>query len=215
MEKFKEVSTVAAYIDRKNIDTDAIIPKQYLKAVTRDGFGDNLFDDWRYLEPGNLGDNHSLRKKNPEFFLNNSKFKGAKILVAGDNFGCGSSREHAVWALMDFGFRVVISSSFADIFYNNCFKNGLLPIVLTEQQVSELFDELYREQGYQLTVDLSEQTVVTAGGRSYVFEIDKFRKQCLLQGLDEIGLTLKQAPAIKRYEEQRAALHPWVFGAIK
>ena len=202
-------------MDRANVDTDMIIPKQFLKSIRRSGFGPNLFDELRYLDSGEPGQDCSERPINPDFALNEKRYNGASILLARSNFGCGSSREHAPWALDGYGFRVVIAPSFADIFYNNCFKNGLLPIVLTEQQVSELFDELYREQGYQLTVDLSEQTVVTAGGRSYVFEIDKFRKQCLLQGLDEIGLTLKQAPAIKRYEEQRAALHPWVFGAIK
>jgi 3-isopropylmalate/(R)-2-methylmalate dehydratase small subunit len=202
-------------MDRANVDTDMIIPKQFLKSIRRSGFGPNLFDELRYLDSGEPGQDCSERPINPDFALNEKRYNGASILLARSNFGCGSSREHAPWALDGYGFRVVIAPSFADIFYNNCFKNGLLPIVLTEQQVSELFDELYREQGYQLTVDLSEQTVVTAGGRSYVFEIDKFRKQCLLQGLDEIGLTLKQAPAIKRYEEKRAALHPWVFGAIK
>ena len=202
-------------MDRANVDTDMIIPKQFLKSIRRSGFGPNLFDELRYLDSGEPGQDCSERPINPDFALNEKRYNGASILLARSNFGCGSSREHAPWALDGYGFRVVIAPSFADIFYNNCFKNGLLPVVLTEQQVSELFEELYREQGYQLTVDLSEQTVVTAGGRSYVFEIDEFRKQCLLQGLDEIGLTLKQAPAIKRYEEQRAALHPWVFGAIK
>lgn len=202
-------------MDRANVDTDMIIPKQFLKSIRRSGFGPNLFDELRYLDSGEPGQDCSERPINPDFALNEKRYNGASILLARSNFGCGSSREHAPWALDGYGFRVVIAPSFADIFYNNCFKNGLLPVVLTEQQVSELFDELYREQGYQLTVDLSEQTVVTAGGRSYVFEIDEFRKQCLLQGLDEIGLTLQQAPAIKRYEEQRAALHPWVFGAIK
>ena len=202
-------------MDRANVDTDMIIPKQFLKSIKRSGFGPNLFDELRYLDSGEPGQDCSGRPINPDFALNEIRYNGASILLARSNFGCGSSREHAPWALDGYGFRVVIAPSFADIFYNNCFKNGLLPVVLTEQQVSELFDQLYREQGYQLTVDLTEQTVVTAGGRSYGFEIDEFRKQCLLQGLDEIGLTLKQAPAIKRYEEQRAALHPWVFGAIK
>ena len=151
MKKFKEIKSIAAYIDRKNIDTDAIIPKQYLKAVTREGFGEALFDDWRYLEPGNLGDNHALRKKNPEFFLHDPKNEGAQILIAGDNFGCGSSREHAVWALMDYGFNVVISSSFADIFYNNCFKNGLLPIVLNDSNMDKLISNVNKKNN---TVDL-------------------------------------------------------------
>ena len=202
-------------MDRANVDTDMIIPKQFLKSIKRSGFGPNLFDELRYLDSGEPGQDCSGRPINPNFALNEKRYNGASILLARSNFGCGSSREHAPWALDGYGFRVVIAPSFADIFYNNCFKNGLLPVVLTEQQVSGLFDELYREQGYQLTVDLTEQTVVMAGGRSYGFEIDKFRKQCLLQGLDEIGLTLKQAPAIKRYEEQRAERHPWVFGAIK
>lgn len=202
-------------MDRANVDTDMIIPKQFLKSIKRSGFGPNLFDELRYLDSGEPGQDCSGRPLNPDFALNEERYNGASILLARTNFGCGSSREHAPWALDGYGFRVVIAPSFADIFYNNCFKNGLLPVILTEQQVSGLFDELYREPGYQLTVDLTEQTVVTAGGRSYGFEIDEFRKQCLLQGLDEIGLTLQHAPAIKRYEERRAERHPWVFGAIK
>lgn len=202
-------------MDRANVDTDMIIPKQFLKSIKRSGFGPNLFDELRYLDSGEPGQDCSGRPLNPDFALNEERYNGASILLARTNFGCGSSREHAPWALDGYGFRVVIAPSFADIFYNNCFKNGLLPVVLTEQQVSGLFDELYREPGYKLTVDLTEQTVVTAVGRSYGFEIDEFRKQCLLQGLDEIGLTLQLAPAIKRYEEQRAERHPWVFGAIK
>ena len=202
-------------MDRANVDTDMIIPKQFLKSIKRSGFGPNLFDELRYLDSGEPGQDCSGRPLNPDFALNEERYNGASILLARTNFGCGSSREHAPWALDGYGFRVVIAPSFADIFYNNCFKNGLLPVVLTEQQVSGLFDELYREPGYQLTVDLTEQTVVTAGGRSYGFEIDEFRKQCLLQGLDEIGLTLQHAPVIKRYEERRAERHPWVFGAIK
>ena len=202
-------------MDRANVDTDMIIPKQFLKSIKRSGFGPNLFDELRYLDSGEPGQDCSGRPLNPDFALNEERYNGASILLARTNFGCGSSREHAPWALDGYGFRVVIAPSFADIFYNNCFKNGLLPVVLTEQQVSGLFDELYREPGYQLTVDLTEQTVVTAGGCSYGFEIDEFRKQCLLQGLDEIGLTLQHAPAIKRYEDQRAERHPWVFGAIK
>ena len=202
-------------MDRANVDTDMIIPKQFLKSIKRSGFGPNLFDELRYLDSGEPGQDCSGRPLNPDFALNDERYNGASILLARTNFGCGSSREHAPWALDGYGFRVVIAPSFADIFYNNCFKNGLLPVVLTEQQVSGLFDELYREPGYQLTVDLTGQSVVTAGGRSYGFEIDEFRKQCLLQGLDEIGLTLQHAPAIERYEEQRAERHPWVFGAIK
>jgi 3-isopropylmalate/(R)-2-methylmalate dehydratase small subunit len=202
-------------MDRANVDTDMIIPKQFLKSIKRSGFGPNLFDELRYLDSGEPGQDCSGRPLNPDFALNDERYNGASILLARTNFGCGSSREHAPWALDGYGFRVMIAPSFADIFYNNCFKNGLLPVVLTEQQVSGLFDELYREPGYQLTVDLAEQAVVTAGGCSYGFDIDEFRKQCLLQGLDEIGLTLQHAPAIKRYEERRAERHPWVFGAIK
>ena len=202
-------------MDRANVDTDMIIPKQFLKSIKRSGFGPNLFDELRYLDSGEPGQDCSGRPLNPDFALNEERYNGASILLARTNFGCGSSREHAPWALDGYGFRVVIAPSFADIFYNNCFKNGLLPVILTEQQVSGLFDELYREPGYQLTIDLTEQTVVTSGGCSYGFEIDEFRKQCLLQGLDEIGLTLQHAPAIKRYEERRAERHPWVFGAIK
>jgi 3-isopropylmalate/(R)-2-methylmalate dehydratase small subunit len=202
-------------MDRANVDTDMIIPKQFLKSIKRSGFGPNLFDELRYLDSGEPGQDCSGRPLNPDFALNEERYNGASILLARTNFGCGSSREHAPWALDGYGFRVVIAPSFADIFYNNCFKNGLLPVILTEQQVSGLFDELYREPGYQLTIDLTEQTAVTAGGCSYGFEIDEFRKQCLLQGLDEIGLTLQHAPAIKRYEERRAERHPWVFGAIK
>ena len=200
MDKLTTVDGRAYPFGMKNVDTDIVIPAHWLKTISRAGLGKGAFEVLR-KEPGNVFDD-------PEY-------AGSPILIAGDNFGCGSSREHAAWALGDLGIKVVIAPSFADIFYNNCFKNGLLPVVLTEQQVSGLFDELYREQGYQLTVDLTEQTVLMAGGRSYGFEIDEFRKQCLLQGLDEIGLTLKQAPAIKRYEEQRAERHPWVFGAIK
>ena len=202
-------------MDRANVDTDMIIPKQFLKSIKRSGFGPNLFDELRYLDSGEPGQDCSGRPLNPDFALNEERYNGASILLARTNFGCGSSREHAPWALDGYGFRVVIAPSFADIFYNNCFKNGLLPVILTEQQVSGLFDELYREPGYQLTIDLTEQTVVRAGGCSYGFEIDEFRKQCLLQGMDEIGLTLQNAPAIKRYEERRAERHPWVFGAIK
>jgi 3-isopropylmalate/(R)-2-methylmalate dehydratase small subunit len=209
MEKFKEVSTVAAYIDRKNIDTDAIIPKQYLKAVTRDGFGDNLFDDWRYLEPGNLGDNHSLRKKNPEFFLNNSKFKGAKILVAGDNFGCGSSREHAVWAFMDFGFRVVISPNFADIFYNNCFKNGLLPIKLEQENYIKIIGDIKNKNNI-LTINLNNQTI-SSKDIFIKFDIDDRRKEVLVNGIDDISETLKLKNKIIEYENKQSNKTPWVF----
>tara|TARA_Y100000590_G_C15675536_1_gene997862 strand:+ start:1095 stop:1730 length:636 start_codon:yes stop_codon:yes gene_type:complete len=209
MKKFKTVESIAALIDRKNIDTDAIIPKQYLKAVTREGFGDNLFDDWRYLEPGNLGDDHSLRKKNPDFFLYNPKYKGARILIAGDNFGCGSSREHAVWALMDYGFDVVISTSFADIFYNNCFKNGLLPIVLKKKEIQELIN-IVNTNKYLIKINLVDQTVL-CNNLKIKFEIDARRKEVLIEGIDDISETLKLSKKIKDYENKKALKTPWMF----
>jgi 3-isopropylmalate/(R)-2-methylmalate dehydratase small subunit len=209
MKKFKEIKSVAAYIDRKNIDTDAIIPKQYLKAVTRDGFGENLFDDWRYLEPGDLGDDHSLRKKNKEFFLYNSKYDGAKILIAGENFGCGSSREHAVWALMDYGFDVVISTRFADIFYNNCFKNGLLPIILKENDIQNIVSNIDKENNL-FTVNLENQ-FISCKDFKIEFEIDKRRKKVLIEGIDDISETLKLSEKIKDYEDNRVIKTPWVF----
>ena len=210
MKKFKETKSIAAHIERKNIDTDAIIPKQYLKAVTREGFGETLFDDWRYLEPGNLGDDHSQRKKNPEFFLYDSKNTNAQILVAGDNFGCGSSREHAVWALMDFGFKVIISTSFADIFYNNCFKNGLLAIALPEDSIEELFR--ISEEGKNIHVDLINQVILDSAESVIVkFDIDNFRKTCVLEGLDEIGISLKDSELIKSFEKNKKEVTPWIF----
>ena len=209
MKKFEEIKSVAAYIDRKNIDTDAIIPKQYLKSVTREGFGETLFDDWRYLEPGNLGDNHSLRKKNPDFFLYNPKYSGAQILIAGDNFGCGSSREHAVWALMDFGFNAVISTSFADIFYNNCFKNGLLPIVLNLENFEKVTSSVARENTI-FTVNLNDQ-FISCVDFEVKFEIDKRRKEVLVEGIDDISETLKLSNEIKEYENKKFIKTPWIF----
>ena len=209
MKKFEEIKSVAAYIDRKNIDTDAIIPKQYLKSVTREGFGETLFDDWRYLEPGNLGDNHSLRKKNPDFFLYNPKYSGAQILIAGDNFGCGSSREHAVWALMDFGFNAVISTSFADIFYNNCFKNGLLPIVLNLENFEKITSSASRENNI-FTVNLNDQ-LISCVDFEVKFEIDKRRKEVLVEGIDDISETLKLSNKIKEYENKKFVKTPWIF----
>ncbi len=209
MKKFEEIKSVAAYIDRKNIDTDAIIPKQYLKSVTREGFGETLFDDWRYLEPGNLGDNHSLRKKNPDFFLYNPKYSGAQILIAGDNFGCGSSREHAVWALMDFGFNAVISTSFADIFYNNCFKNGLLPIVLNLENFEKVTSSVSRENNI-FTVNLNDQ-LISCVDFEVKFEIDKRRKEVLVEGIDDISETLKLSNKIKEYENKKFVKTPWIF----
>jgi len=209
MKKFREIKSNAAYIDRKNIDTDAIIPKQYLKAVTREGFGENLFDDWRYLEPGNLGDDHSKRKKNPEFFLYNKKNENAKILIAGDNFGCGSSREHAVWALMDYGFDVVISSSFADIFYNNCFKNGLLPIVLNKEDIKKIVTNINKNNNV-FTVSLENQCIY-CNDFKIKFEIDTRRKEVLIEGIDDISETLKLSDKIRDYENNKSLKTPWLF----
>ena len=207
MKKFTEIKSIAAFIDRKNIDTDAIIPKQYLKAVTREGFGENLFDDWRYLEPGNLGDDHSQRKKNPDFFLYQKKNKNAKILVVGDNFGCGSSREHAVWALMDYGFEVVISTSFADIFYNNCFKNGMLPIILDEKKIEELIQ--YSKRKENIEINLTDQEIIF-GNKRIQFEIDEFKKKCLLNGLDDIAMSLEKSEKIFSYENKIKKNKPWI-----
>lgn len=214
MKSFTQVSGVVAPMDRANVDTDLIIPKQFLKSIKRSGFGPNLFDELRYLDEGQPGQDCSQRPLNPDFPLNFPRFAGAQILLARENFGCGSSREHAPWALDDYGFRAVIAPSFADIFFNNCFKNGLLPIVLGEQIVDQLFKEMYASEGYQLTVDLAAQTVTTPAGASFGFEIDEFRKHCLLNGLDDIGLTLQESDAIKAYEAKRREQAPWMFGAI-
>lgn len=211
MEPFKIFSGIVAPLDRPNVDTDAIIPKQYLKSVKRTGFGPNAFDDWRYLDPGEPGMDHGQRRKNPDFVLNQPPYDQATILLARDNFGCGSSREHAVWALTDFGFKVVIAPSFADIFFNNSFKNGLLPIVLPEDVVDELFRLVESEPGYRLTVDLQQQKIVKADGGEIAFEVDAFRKHCLLNGLDDIGLTLQHADEIRAYEERRKQTAPWLF----
>ena len=210
MDKFQKFSGVVAAIDRPNIDTDAIIPKQYLKSIKRSGFGVNLFDDWRYLDPGAPGQSNADRRVNPDFVLNKSPYKHAQILLARENFACGSSREHAVWALMDFGFKVVIAPSFADIFYNNSFKNGFLPIVLSATLVDQLFSELDQQQDYQLGVDLENQLVTNAAGFEMRFEIDEFRKYCLLNGLDDIGLTMQHADQIKAFEQQYYEKAPWL-----
>ena len=214
MNPFVEHTGLAAPIDRANVDTDMIIPKQFLKSIRRSGFGPNLFDELRYLDVGEPDSDNSGRPLNPSFVLNQPRYAGATVLLARKNFGCGSSREHAPWALEDFGFRAIIAPSYADIFYNNCFKNGLLPVVLSEAEVDQLFAVVVANEGQQITVDLPAQTVV-AGELQFSFEIDAFRKECLLNGLDEIGLTLQSSAAIKIYEAQRAAQHPWVFGAIK
>jgi 3-isopropylmalate/(R)-2-methylmalate dehydratase small subunit len=215
MKAFTKHTGIMAPMDRANVDTDMIIPKQFLKSIERSGFGPNLFDELRYMDEGQLGQDCSQRPQNPDFPLNFSRFASASILLARKNFGCGSSREHAPWALSDFGFRAIIAPSFADIFYNNCFKNGLLPVILSELQVDTLFEEMYACHGYELTIDLVAQTVVNPSGRTFSFDIDQFRKDCLIQGLDEIGLTLQSSDRIKAYEAKRTKAHPWVFGAIK
>ena len=215
MKAFTQHQGIVGPMDRANVDTDMIIPKQFLKSIKRSGFGPNLFDELRYMDEGQPGQDCSQRPLNPDFPLNLPRYNGATILLARKNFGCGSSREHAPWALEDYGFRAVIAPSYADIFYNNCFKNGLLPVVLSEQQLDVLFAEMYADEGYQLTIDLVEQKVVRPNGESFEFDIDQFRKDCLIQGLDEIGLTLQSAQEIKDYEKARAEQQPWVFGAIK
>ena len=215
MKAFTVVSGVVAPMDRANVDTDLIIPKQFLKSIKRSGFGPNLFDEVRYLDEGQPGQDCSTRPINAEFPLNFPRYKGASILLARENFGCGSSREHAPWALEDYGFRCVIAPSFADIFYNNCFKNGVLPIALDEAVVSGLFDEMYANEGYEITVDLQHQKVITPAGDEIVFEVDDFRRHCLLEGLDEIGLTLKSADVIRSYEQKWRQQSPWLFDVIK
>ncbi len=211
MKKFTTMTGFVAPMDRANVDTDLIIPKQFLKSIKRSGFGPNLFDGLRYLDEGQPDQDNSRRPLNPEFPLNHERYQGAEVLLARKNFGCGSSREHAPWALEDYGFRCVIAPSYADIFYNNCFKNGLLPIELSEEQVDQLFAEMYDNEGYQLTIDLENQKVVTPNGEEFFFEVDDFRKHCLLNGLDDIGLTLQNADDIKAYEEKRKAISPWLF----
>jgi len=211
MQKFEKLTGLVAPLDRANVDTDAIIPKQYLKSIKRTGFGPSLFDDARYLDPGEPGMDHGKRRLNPDFVLNQPRYHGAQILLARDNFGCGSSREHAPWALMDYGFRVIIAPSYADIFYNNSFKNGLLPIVLERDAVDRLFRETEAAPGYRLGVDLGAQTVTTPSGTVFKFEIDAFRKHCLLNGLDDIGLTLQHVDEIRAYEARHRQEAPWLF----
>jgi len=215
MRQFTQHTGIAAPLDRANVDTDMIIPKQFLKSIKRAGFGPNLFDELRYLDEGQPDQDCAGRPLNPDFVLNQSRYQGTSVLLARENFGCGSSREHAPWALDDFGIRAIIAPSFADIFYNNCFKNGLLPIVLPEEQVDQLFKEVEATEGYQLTVDLERQVVVTPSGEEFAFEVDNFRKHCLLNGLDDIGLTLQNADEIKAYEARRRQEAPWLFDAIK
>ena len=211
MQAFTTLTGLVAPLDRANIDTDAIIPKQFLKSIHRNGFGPNLFDEWRYLDHGEPGQDCQNRPLNQEFVLNQARFQGVHILLARQNFGCGSSREHAPWALLDYGFRTIIAPSFADIFYNNCFKNGILPIVLTEDEVESLFQAVNATPGYKLTIDLETQTVKTPTGEFFNFTVDAFRKHCLLNGLDDIGLTLQHADEIVAYENRRKQEAPWLF----
>lgn len=211
MDKFEKMTGLVAPMDRSNVDTDAIIPKQFLKSIKRSGFGPNLFDEWRYLDHGEPGMDNSTRSVNPDFVLNQPRYAGASVLLARENFGCGSSREHAPWALLDFGFRVIIAPSYADIFFNNCFKNGILPIVLDAQIVDGLFQAVAANEGYQLTVDLEAQTIITPEGESIAFDVEAFRKHCLLNGLDDIGLTLQHVDDIRAYETRRGAEAPWLF----
>lgn len=213
MEKFTVLNAVAVPMDRANVDTDMIIPKQFLKSVKRSGFGPNLFDELRYLDEGSPDQDNSGRPLNPDFVLNQARYKGAQILLARSNFGCGSSREHAPWALLDYGFRCVIAPSFADIFFNNCFKNGILPIVLPEEAVNRLFEECYVNEGYSIEVDLDAQKIRTSAGSEYRFEVDSFSKHCLLNGLDDIGLTLEDGDAIRAFEEKWRKQSPWLFDA--
>ena len=209
MQKFTLLQGLVAPMDRENVDTDAIIPKQFLKSIKKTGFGVNLFDEWRYLDHGEPGQDPASRQPNPDFVLNQPRYQGASILLARKNFGCGSSREHAPWALDQYGFRAVIAPSFADIFFNNCFKNGLLPIVLPEATVAQLFDEVLAFPGYQLTIDLERQVIVRPQGEEIPFEVQAFRKYCLLNGFDDIGLTLRQSDKIRAFEDRRRAEHPY------
>ncbi len=211
MEKFETITALVAPMDRANIDTDAIIPKQFLKSIKRTGFGQNLFDEWRYLDHGEPGMDSSQRKLNPAFVLNLPRYQGVQILLARANFGCGSSREHAPWSLQDYGFRVIIAPSFADIFFNNCYKIGLLPVVLDAAILDYLFEEVKSTEGYRLTVDLQNQKVISPKREEFTFEIDIFRKQCLLNGLDDIGLTLQHAEKINQFEQKRRNEQPWLF----
>ena len=215
MEPFRLHTGLVAPMDRENVDTDAIIPKQFLKSIKRSGFGPNLFDAWRYLDPGEPGQDPAARRPNPDFVLNQPRFQGASILLARKNFGCGSSREHAPWALQQYGFRALIAPSYADIFFNNCFKNGLLPIVLGEPRVARLFDDVAAFPGYRLTVDLERQVVVTPGGEELAFEVEAFRKECLLGGFDDIALTLRHADKIRAFEAERLLKQPWLATTVR
>jgi 3-isopropylmalate/(R)-2-methylmalate dehydratase small subunit len=210
MQAFRLHKGLVVPLDRENVDTDAIIPKQFLKSIQRSGFGPNLFDEWRYLDPGHPGQDPATRRPNPDFVLNQPRYRGASVLLARKNFGCGSSREHAPWAIDQYGFRAIVAPSYADIFFNNCFKNGLLPIVLPEQQVNQLFDEVAAFVGYQLTIDLERQVVIRPDGVELPFEVQAFRKFCLLGGFDDIALTLRHADKIRAYEAERLLNKPWL-----
>ena len=214
MEPFRVHTGLVALMDRENVDTDAIIPKQFLKSITKSGFGPNLFDAWRYLDHGEPGQDPAARRPNPDFVLNQKRYQGASILLARKNFGCGSSREHAPWALQQFGFRALIAPSYADIFYNNCFKNGLLPIVLSDHQVSASFDEALAFVGYRLTIDLERQVVCKPDGAEIAFEVEPFRKFCLLGGYDDIALTLRHAEKIRAFEAERLLKQPWLATTV-
>ena len=214
MQPFTVHKGLVAPMDRENVDTDAIIPKQFLKSIRKTGFGPNLFDEWRYLDAGFPGQDPASRRPNPDFVLNQPRYKGASILLARKNFGCGSSREHAPWALDQYGFRAIIAPSYADIFFNNSFKNGLLPIVLSEAQVGQLFDEALAFPGYQLTIDLERQVIVKPQGEEIAFEVQAFKKFCLLGGYDDIGLTLRQSDKIKAFEAERLATKPWLANRL-
>ncbi len=214
MEAFETFKGIVAPLDRSNVDTDAIIPKQFLKSIQRSGFGPYLFDEWRYLDHGEPGMDCSGRPLNPDFLLNDSRYQSARILLARENFGCGSSREHAPWALLDFGFRVIIAPSYADIFFNNCFKNGILPIVLEAEIIDRLFELATAEKALELTADLEKQMIGLPDGSVIGFQVDEFRKHCLLNGLDDIGLTLHHVAEIRDYEEKRRQQYPWLFRAL-
>ncbi|QRM20374.1 3-isopropylmalate dehydratase small subunit [Dechloromonas sp. TW-R-39-2] len=211
MDKFVRLEGLVAPLDRNNVDTDAIIPKQFLKSIKRSGFGPNAFDEWRYMDVGQPGQDNSGRPKNPNFVLNQERYQGAQVLLTRANFGCGSSREHAPWALLDFGFQAIIAESFADIFFNNCFKNGILPIVLPAAEIEALFQQIEATPGYKLVVDLPSQAVIRPDGYGIPFEIDAFRKECLINGWDDIGLTLRHAEMIREFEAKRRISQPWLF----
>ncbi len=211
MEKFVRFAGLVAPLDRANVDTDAIIPKQFLKSIKRSGFGPNAFDEWRYMDVGQPGQDCSNRPKNPNFVLNQARYQGAQVLLTRQNFGCGSSREHAPWALLDYGFKVILAESFADIFFNNCFKNGILPIVLPKEEMDALFGLVEQNPGYTLVIDLEQQLVLRPDGHGIPFSVDAFRKECLLNGWDDIGLTLRHAEKIREFEAKRQAEQPWLF----